>query len=192
MSRQEKSTPLTSEVQNIENFVSYAKSLSGDEKSEAQIFCERLFQAFGHKGHKEAGATFESRQKREGGATKFIDLLWKPRLLLEMKKRGEKLQDHYRQAFDYWIYATPHRPKYVVLCNFDEFWIYDFDLQVEHPADIVKLADLPSRYTALNFMFKLERKPQFQNNRVDVTKKAAQQVANVYNSLVKRNIPSAV
>ena len=48
-------------------------------------------------------------------------------LLIEMKKRGERLAKHYRQAFDYWIRLAPNRPKYVVLCNFDEFGVYDFD-----------------------------------------------------------------
>ena len=43
-------------TQRIEKFVDYAKKLKGDEKSEAQVFCERLFQAFGHEGYKEAGA----------------------------------------------------------------------------------------------------------------------------------------
>ena len=37
---------------------------------------------------------------------KFIDLIWKPRLLLEMKSAGENLKLHYQQAFDYWI--TPY------------------------------------------------------------------------------------
>lgn len=173
----------------MKNFVRYVSILKGDEKGEAHIFFDRLFQAFGHLGFKEAGAEAESRQKRgKGKGTGFIDLLWKPRLLLEMKKRGEKLQKHYSQAFDYWMRSVPHRPKYVVLCNFDEFWIYDFDIQLDHPLDIVKIQDLPSRYTALNFMFENERKPQFNNNRVTVTKKAAQRVANVYNSLITRHV----
>jgi hypothetical protein len=34
----------------------YANLLKGDEKGEAQVFCDRLFQAFGHKGYKQAGA----------------------------------------------------------------------------------------------------------------------------------------
>jgi hypothetical protein len=176
----------------MKKFLVYASKLKGDEKGEAQVFCDRFFQAFGHEGFKEAGAEAESRQKRgKGKGTGFIDLLWRPRLLLEMKRRGEKLQKHYSQAFDYWLRAVPQRPKYVVLCNFDEFWIYDFDIQLEHPVDVIKLDDLPARYTAFNFMFPLERKPQFQNNRVDVTKVAAQKVANVYNSLIKRKVAPA-
>jgi hypothetical protein len=34
-----------------------------DEKGEAQVFCDRLFQAFGHGGYKAAGATLEYRVK---------------------------------------------------------------------------------------------------------------------------------
>ncbi len=169
----------------ILEFVAYARALSGDEKGEAQVFCDRLFQAFGHKGYKEAGATLEYRVKN-ARSTKFADLLWRPRLLVEMKKRGEKLQKHYGQAFEYWLQLVPHRPKYVVLCNFDEFWIYDFDSQLNDPVDVVALEDLPKRYTAFNFLFPTERKPQFGNNRVDVTRAAAAKVAGVFNALVAR------
>ena len=96
-------------LESIRAFVEYRRSLSGYEKGEAQVFCDRLFQAFGHEGYKEAGASLEGQVKPRGKATKFIDLLWRPRLLLEMKSRGEKLQKHYQQAFDYWLNATPDR-----------------------------------------------------------------------------------
>jgi len=69
----------------LQRFVDYAQKLKGDEKGEAQVFCDRLFQAFGHEGYKEAGATLEDRQHRRGKSVRFIDLLWKPRLILEMK-----------------------------------------------------------------------------------------------------------
>jgi len=103
-----------------------------------------------------------------------------------MKKRNEKLQRHYRQTFDYWLNLVPQRPRYVVLCNFDEFWVYDFDLQLEDPVDKVAVDDLPERYTALNFLFPDNRKPQFGNNRVDVTRAAADKVARIFNSAVAR------
>ena len=173
-------------VEPIRQFVEYARTLNGDEKGEAQVFVDRLFQAFGHGGYKEAGATLEFRVKGPGKSTKFADLLWRPRLLIEMKKRGEKLQRHYTQAFEYWLQLVPQRPKYVVLCNFDEFWIYDFDTQLNDPVDTVALGDLPNRYTAFNFLFPVEKKPQFGNNRVDVTRAAADKVASVFNSLIAR------
>jgi len=177
---------MTATVEPILQFVDYARTLGGDEKGEAQVFCDRLFQAFGHGGYKEAGATLEYRVKGTGKGTKFADLLWRPRLLIEMKKRGEKLQRHYTQAFEYWLQLVPQRPKYVVLCNFDDFWIYDFDTQLNDPVDTVTLNDLPRRYTAFNFLFPDEKKPQFGNNRVDVTRAAADKVASVFNSLVGR------
>jgi hypothetical protein len=45
----------------LSEFVAWcAKHITGDEKGEAQLFLDRLFQAFGHAGLKEAGATLES------------------------------------------------------------------------------------------------------------------------------------
>jgi len=143
----------------IRAFVEYCSRLEGDERGEAQVFCDRLFKAFGHYGYKEAGAILEFRVKRQGQATAFADLVWRPRLLIEMKSRGQKLQKHYQQAFEYWLNAVPDRPRYVVLCNFDEFWIYDFNVQLHEPMDRVRLDQLVDRYEALNFLFPDEKKP---------------------------------
>jgi hypothetical protein len=172
-------------TEKIETFVKYVQILRGDEKGEAQVFCDRLFQAFGHDGYKEAGAILEERVKNKK-STKFADLVWKPRLLLEMKKRGEKLERHYRQAFEYWLNIVPNRPRYVVLCNFDEFWIYDFDQQLDTPVEQILLEELPARYASLNFLFPDNKKPIFGNNRIAVTRSAAGKVAKVFNSLIQR------
>lgn len=162
-------------------------ALDGDEKGEAQVFCDRLFQAFGHNGYKEAGATLEYRiKKKSTKGTSFADLIWKPRLLIEMKKRGEKLALHYRQAFEYWLNAVPNRPRFVVLCNFDEFWIYDFDRQLDEPVDRVTIDEISTRYTALNFLLPQNKEPIFNNDREDVSRKAANQTAELYRSLAKR------
>lgn len=163
----------------------YWRLLEGRERAEAQVFCDRLFQAFGHAGYKEAGAVLEKRIDAKG-QRKYADLTWKPRLLIEMKSRGEDLDDHYRQAFENWLHLTPGRTRYVVLCNFDEFWIYDFDLQLEEPLDKLRIEDLPDRYTALNFLFPEERRPLFNNDRVAVTRAAADKVASVFNALMAR------
>jgi len=177
---------MTNTRSNIQAFVEYVRTLKGDEKGEAQVFCDRLFQAFSHAGYKEAGAELEFRVKAKGKTTKFADLFWQPRLLLEMKKRGENLEKHYQQVFEYWLELVPQRPNYVILCNFDEFWIYDFNTQLREPVDRVQLEDLPNRFTALNFLFPNNRTPLFQNNQVDVTRKAADHVAQVFNRLVYR------
>ena len=60
-------------------------NIKGDEKGEAQVFLDHLFQAFGHRGSRRpahaGGADQEDR--REGDA--FADLVWKPVVLIEMK-----------------------------------------------------------------------------------------------------------
>jgi hypothetical protein len=171
----------------MKEFLSYVELLKGDEKGEAQVFCDRLFQAFGHKGYKEAGATLEERIKKASSkGTSFADLVWKPRVLIEMKKGGTKLHLHYNQAFEYWLNAVPNRPRYVVLCNFREFWIYDFDRQLNDPVDKVTLEELPLRHTALNFLFPEERKPIFNNDREEVSRQTADSMAKLFRALTKR------
>ncbi len=172
----------------IAELVGYRQLLSGDEKSEAQVFLDRLFQAFGHEGYKEAGAELEHRIRKANKNTSFADLVWKPRLLLEMKKQGTKLHDHYHQAFDYWINAVPDRPRYVVLCNFDEFEIYDLDKQIDSPVDTVALEDLPVRYSALNFLFPDNPAPVFGNDLEAVSRDAASKVASLFTKMSAREV----
>lgn len=166
-----------------------AQHLSGDEKGEAQVFLERLFQAFGHAGYAEAGAKLEMRIKaRDTRGTSFADLVWKPRVLVEMKKAGTDLSKHYRQAFDYWLRAVPNRPRYVVLCNFDEFWIYDFDHQLDEPVDRVALTDLARRWEVFGFMLPVEQPAQFHNDLVGVTRESAVRLAALFNTLITRGV----
>jgi hypothetical protein len=169
-----------------------AKHITGDEKGDAQLFLDRLFQAFGHAGLKEAEATLEFRvikAAEAGGATSFADLVWKPIVLVEMKKRGTDLQKHYRQAFDYWERLVPNRPRYVVLCNFDEFRVYDFDTDLDAPKDTVALKDLPERWGPLAFLAPGSPKPTFDNDREVVTRQAADCLADCFKKLVKRGVP---
>src|SRR5438034_3040318 len=186
----------------LNEFVSFAQTLRGDEKSEAQSFLDHFFRALGHKGVIEAGATFEFRvAKKPGspqlelikgngakpkGGKKFADLLWPDRVLIEMKSRGEKLERYYDQAFDYWSHIVPHRPPFVILCNFDEFWIYDFNTQLFDPVHRVALNELPENISAFNFLLPIWKKPIFGNNWVDVTRRAADQMATVFREIVDR------
>ncbi len=176
-------------------FVRYRQEyLKGDEKGEAQVYCDRLFNALGHSGVREAGATLEMRVKKSVDAkgTAFADLMWKPRCLIEMKKAGTDLSRHYRQAFSYWINAVPDRPRYVILCNFDELWIYDFDQQLDAPVDRIALVDLPTRSDAISFMLPEPVRPIFGNDLVAVTREAANKVARVFQGVHDRGIERVV
>ena len=170
----------------VVEFIEYASGLSGYEKGEAHLFLDRLFIAYGNKGVIEAGAALE-KQIVVDMRTKFCDLLWPHIVLFEMKARGEKLADHFQQAKIYWDNTYGNRPKYVILCNFDEFWIYDWNVQRE-PLDKVPLKQLKERWKALAFLCPEPVKPIFGNNLVEVTEEAADKIAQLYNSLVKRKI----
>ena len=100
---------MPSTPESLQKFVQYCQQhLKGDEKGESQTFLDRFFQAFGHEGAIEAGATLEERVKKgsKKGNTGFADLAWKPHLLIEMKKRGEDLNKHYAQAVTYWMQCS--------------------------------------------------------------------------------------
>lgn len=152
-----------------------------------------MFQAFGHKGLREAGAVCEERiKKADADGTAFADLVWRPVVLVEMKRRGEDLRRHYRQAFDYWTRLVPGRPRYAVLCNFDEFWVYDFETQMDTPVDQLTLAELPERWGPLAFLFPTSEKPTFGNDQEDVTRKAADRLATCFNKLIARKVDRAL
>jgi hypothetical protein len=167
----------------LQAFVDYAKTLDGDEKGEAQVFLDRLFRAFSRNGYKEAGAKLEERVTNDRGGTSFADLIWKPVVLIEMKKRGEDLSRHLTQAFDYWVRSVPNRPQYVVLCNFDEFRIYDFDQDINQPQDTLTLDELPQRSGPLDFLWPTNERARFRIDREDATRKAAAKLSAIYQSL---------
>jgi hypothetical protein len=174
----------------LSDFVAWTQAhVTGDEKGQAHIFLDRLFQALGQRGCLDVGGTPEFRIRRaseDGGGTAFADYVWKPVVLIEMKRRGTDLQKHYRQAFDYWTRLVPNRPRYVVLCNFDEFRIYDFETQMDSPVDTLALADLPARFGPLAFLVPGQPAPVFGNDRVAVTRKAADHLAACFNHMVRQ------
>lgn len=177
-------------AERLNEFIAWAaKHVTGDEKGQAQIFLDRLFQAFGQPGCLDVGGTPEFRIRKsqeDGGGTAFADYVWKPMVLIEMKRRGEDLSRHFRQAFDYWTRLVPGRPRYVILCNFDEFWIYDFESQMDSPVDMVRIEDLATRYGPLAFLFPVPERPVFGNDHEAVTRDAADRLATCFHKLARR------
>lgn len=176
----------------LENFVVwFKKHIKGYERGEGQLFFNQLLQAFGNDGVLEAGAALEDRVKKRKGTTGFADFVWKPRIIIELKERGTILSKHYEQAFEYWMTLVPNRPKYMALCNFDEFWIYDLNTQLNDPVHILKTENLANDWGALAFLLPKEEKPIFNNNNVEVTEAAAKIVGSMYFSLSKRKVDPA-
>jgi hypothetical protein len=79
----------------LQSFVDWsAKHITGDEKGQAQIFLDRLFQAFGRGGSLDVGGTAEMRirkAKEDGGGTSFADYVWKPVVLIAVKNLVDRL-----------------------------------------------------------------------------------------------------
>ncbi len=179
------------QVTDFKSFIGYCKKhIKGDEKGEAQIFLDHFFKALGYdEGLKGAGANCEFRIRDDKkGSTQFADLVWKPIVLIEMKKRDTDLSLHYQQAFDYWTKLVPDRPKYVILCNFDEFWIYDLNTRVYDPLEKISLNKLHEKEEAFSFLLPKPREPIFDYNKEDVTEKAAKYISNIYKSMTSASM----
>jgi hypothetical protein len=80
---------------------------------------------------------------------------------------------------------VPNRPRYVILCNFDQFRVYDFETQMDAPVDTLPIAELPTRWGPLAFLFPGDHKPTFNNDRVAVTREAADALATCFKRLVR-------
>lgn len=177
----------------LAEFVRWTKAnITGDEKGQAQIFLDRLFIGLGHRGCLDVGGTLEFRVVNRTNPVSFADYVWKPYVLIEMKKRGTDLARHYRQAFDYWANLVPGRPRYAVLCNFDEFWVYDFQTQMDEPVDRLPTEELPTRFGPLAFLFPTPERPVFGNDQEEVTRRAADLLAVCFGKLINRKVPRAL
>ena len=76
----------------------------------------------------------------------------------------------------------------MILCNFDEFWVYDFETQMDSPVDCLPLVELPHRWGPLAFLFPTDERPVFGNDHEAVTRKAADRLAVCFNKLVSRKV----
>jgi hypothetical protein len=153
----------------LEIFVNIWKGFQGTELSGAQDFLRRLLEIYDVSSP--PGTIFEQhpvsipvRPKATSQATLFateekprytterIDM-YLPRVCIwEMKSPTEKdLTKHHDQLLRYWART---RTRYMVLCNFREFWIYDTDDDDGQlaPKIMFPLAELPARWEALRFL----------------------------------------
>lgn len=176
-------------IKKLEEFVGwYSEHVTGYEKGEGQIFFHKLVQAFGNSGILEIGAKCEKGIKKRKGSHGFVDFIWQPRVVIELKERGTKLEKHFSQLFEYWWSLRPSQPQYMILCNFDEFWIYDFTKQ-DDPVHKLKTTDLVSTVGAgLAFLYPTAERPVFNNSNEKVTIEAANTIGSMFLSMTKRKV----
>jgi type I restriction-modification system DNA methylase subunit len=110
--------------------VKFSKEWNGttNEEADAKPFLDAFFDVYGIT-RKKIG-TFEHRVKKLSDADGYIDLLWKGTILVEMKSRGKNLDKAFQQAIDYTHGLKQNElPKYVLVCDFHIFRLYDTEEQ---------------------------------------------------------------
>jgi SAM-dependent methyltransferase len=170
--------------QALHAFAQWVAGCSGNEKQEAQTFVQKLLTAWGWEDASEAGVSFEHKIPKggAGGGVGFADALIPGKVLIEMKQRGEVLGQHFPQLQRYWFNLAP-KPIYAVLCNFDEFWVYDFNIQTDTPVEQLQTAQLAERWSGLAFLSKAPETPLFGNNQIAVTEKQAKAMGHLFHEL---------
>ncbi|MDR3301293.1 MAG: hypothetical protein LBT01_02005 [Spirochaetaceae bacterium] len=132
------------------------KAPTAREEADAQIFEAGFLNIFGDEGRKKAvfeykvalGETKITLFGEEAGSDQkgYIDLLWKGKILIEMKSPGKDLAKAYSQAKIYADALTSKDfPKGILICDFINFHYYDFthDLSIVPDEYQFSLSELP-------------------------------------------------
>ena len=170
----------------LRSFAAKWESYAGSEKAEAQTFLNELFACYGS-DRKEVGALFEDFKSSAG----FMDLHWPGICIVEMKKPAKNLESAREQVKRYWEESANEdveipAARWVVLCSFQKFEIWEPGLYPGKARVEIDLADLPERYDVLNFLAGPNVEPSFVLHDRQMTKDAAEKVALMYQSLVDR------
>ncbi len=159
----------------------------GSERSEAQPFLDQLLACYGT-DRQDAGARFED-PTASGG---FIDMIWPRVCIIEMKRPSEagRLHAHREQALNYWRgsgTADVSAPRYVVLCAFHRFEVWEPGAVYTEPRAQFDLTELPDNLDALLFLAQGDRTPLFVAEQTELTREAVALVTDVYARLNERS-----
>ena len=118
-----------------------------------------------------------------------MDLFWPGVCIIEMKRPGEsrRLPEHRSQLLHYWQESgTPRSPapRYVVLCSFHRFEVWEPGAVYGEPRIVLDLVDLPDNLDALNFL--AGRHPVFEGGGAELTREAVALVTDLYQQLRER------
>ena len=147
------------------------------EKGETQSFYNEFFEVFGVR--RRTVARYEEHVKRLDNSSGFIDLFWPGVLLAEQKSAGRDLSAARDQAGAYFD-ALPERdrPRYQLLCDFQNFELLDRD---EREETRFKLADLPRHVDKFGFIIGVQRRTFRDQDPVNI--EASELVARLHDAL---------
>jgi hypothetical protein len=127
------------------------------EDADAKPFLVAFFNVFGLNQRKVA--TFEHKVKKLDNGDGYIDMLWKGQILIEMKSKGKDLGKAYGQAKGY-LHGLKHIeiPKYVLVCDFDRFRLYDLEEKGDDEFHEFTLKDLVHNVEHFGFIAGYQKK----------------------------------
>lgn len=97
-----------------------------DENAEAKPFLIDFFNIFGVSDRRVN--KFEYKVPKRSGGNGYIDMLWKGKILIEMKSRGKNLDKAYKQANEYFDGLEEYDlPQYIMVCDFHRFKLENID-----------------------------------------------------------------
>ncbi len=165
-----------------ERAVAFSKEWEGtySEDADAKPFLVEFFNVFGLNNRKVAA--FEHKVKKLGDGDGYIDMLWKGWLLIEMKSKGKDLSKAYGQAKGYIHGLKPlDIPKYVLVCDFDTFRLYDLEEKENDEYVEFKLSELVNHVELFGFIAGYQKKVYREEDPVNV--KAAELMGKLHDRL---------
>ncbi len=166
----------------------------GYEKGESQIFWTTLLnQVFGIE-HPETFIIYEHQVKLDH--TSFIDgFIPTTKVMIEQKSLGKNLGEGIKQSDGSVLnpfqqakrYAAElpysQRPRWIVTCNFAEFWVYDMEQPNGEPQKVL-LKDLEKEYYRLQFL--VDEGNEHLKREMEVSVKAGNLVGIIYDKLLEQ------
>ena len=166
----------------------------GYEKGQSQLFwIELLTKVYGVEDIS-AFISFEDQVHLDH--TSFIDgYIPSTKVMIEQKSLGKDLNKPIKQSdgslltpfqqAKRYITELPvsKHPRWVVTCNFSEFYVYDMERPNGEPEKI-KLADLPKEYYRLSFLTKTDS--EHIKKEMEVSLQAGELVGKLYNAILKQ------
>lgn len=156
-----------------------------DEKQHAQQFWRDFYFCFGLS--KSSASMFEARVVKLGGKRGYIDSFIPSLLLVEQKSAGKDLDEAYKQAQEYFhtINNDFERPRYIVVCDFARFRLYNLDDSAKDYLECT-LEDLHKRADWFKFLLD-GKKVAVIAEELPINRKAAEQIAKLHDALLAAN-----
>lgn len=166
----------------------------GYEKGHSQTFWLSLLQKVYGIAEPDKFISFEDQIMLDH--TSFIDgFIPATHVLIEQKSLGKELNKPIKQSDGSLLspfqqakrYAAElpysQRPRWIVTCNFAEFYVYDMERPMGEP-EIIKLSDLEKEYYRLQFL--VDTEDDHIKREMEVSLQAGELVAVLYDALLKR------